>query len=706
MVSVEEGDGLAVSDDDYESDFPIIGDLLESLTPWRTGDLGCVSIRREGDFSVNEEETGMTEDPQVIAEAERIRAEEEAANEAKLAKSRASLALIQLIQSAIERREALLRQMGEEPGLPASQAGGNSARTPVSRLALERHVDQALAREDLESVDLAAARLDMSELLPRAAADPRYSAAAGKAAGAAALADASTGKGTYIDEPESVYSYYDDYDGASHYTCARNERKAISCSPCFDLSLVQLSGLHHSTRNLPMGTRFLRRYESYDAGRDRDKYDEYADYYDDDDAPPRIAPLPLRAPSAIAPCAYASATAANRPSCAPGLACDSTRASSTEEKRPNCVSSSACDSSRRSSTVSLLADQPRASLRAEPPASEPRPATPPVVATAADSLMPMRMSTGAAPAVSANPNDDYYYSEDEYYSEEVSAGAGALPRPAAEQAQARKHLSLQESQQATQQATQTAQQMAGQADHTAARLLSVSTQGDGPLPLAAPSMWDVWAQERAQHMATQRAQYLTKAAGLRGSIRLPSVASTEDFLNQCVLGMREGAGAVLLNDPSGREPIAVHLELSPPPEAGLKLVWSPIDGKPDGYIRTLDIQQVLYCPEAPTQHQLQYPLHTRFVVMTSDARLEFSMPEALELQFFVCGLRHLANQPVARERFLWQRAAALHEDGLRAASFDERLLGGAGGEVGGDSLSSFLSKQRLALEGLAGGARS
>ena len=94
MVSVEEGDGLAVSDDDYESDFPIIGDLLESLTPWRTGDLGCVSIRREGDFSVNEEETGMTEDPQVIAEAERIRAEEEAANEAKLAKSRASLALI------------------------------------------------------------------------------------------------------------------------------------------------------------------------------------------------------------------------------------------------------------------------------------------------------------------------------------------------------------------------------------------------------------------------------------------------------------------------------------------------------------------------------------------------------------------------------------------------------------------------------------
>ena len=101
----------------------------------------------------------------MIAEAERIRAEEEAANEAKLAKSRASLALIQLIQSAIERREALLRQMGEEPGLPASQAGGNSARTPVSRLALERHVDQALAREDLESVDLAAARLDMSELL-------------------------------------------------------------------------------------------------------------------------------------------------------------------------------------------------------------------------------------------------------------------------------------------------------------------------------------------------------------------------------------------------------------------------------------------------------------------------------------------------------------------------------------------------------------
>ena len=54
--------------------------------------------------------------------------------------------------------------------MPTAAAGG----TPIGRLALEDFTDQALAREELAPVDLAAARVDMSELLPRNAFDPGY----------------------------------------------------------------------------------------------------------------------------------------------------------------------------------------------------------------------------------------------------------------------------------------------------------------------------------------------------------------------------------------------------------------------------------------------------------------------------------------------------------------------------------------------------
>ena len=213
--------------EDEDGGIPVIDDLMESLTPWRTGDLGCLSIRRAGEFSSSEGETGKTTDPHILAEAERQRAADERAAEEKAHRSRASLVLIQLIQSAIERREALLREMGEEPGLPAGrnvqavQHRGNGA--AVGRLALEPYTDQALAREDLDSVDLNAARVDMSELLPRPAAEHRGPATAtARAASAAQGAGLGTGHllldGT--DGDASVYSYYDDADGDnhSHYT--------------------------------------------------------------------------------------------------------------------------------------------------------------------------------------------------------------------------------------------------------------------------------------------------------------------------------------------------------------------------------------------------------------------------------------------------------------------------------------------------------
>ena len=215
----------AMEDDD--GGIPVIDDMMEALTPWRTGDLGCVSIRRAGEFSASEGETGKTTDPHVLAEAERKRVADERAAEEKAYRSRASLVLIQLIQAAIERRESLLREMGEEPGLPAGrnvkavQHRGNSA--SVGRLALEPYTDQALAREDLDSVDLNTARVDMSELLPRPAAEHRGAGAA-TARAAAAAAGAGVGTGALLESADgdaSVYSYYDDPDGDSnsHYTC-------------------------------------------------------------------------------------------------------------------------------------------------------------------------------------------------------------------------------------------------------------------------------------------------------------------------------------------------------------------------------------------------------------------------------------------------------------------------------------------------------
>ena len=130
----------------------IFDDLADSLAPWRTADLGCIAVRKvatEQPLTADEfESTGPTS----LAEREEAakKAREEAARQER---GRSSLALIQLIQAAIERRETLLRDLGEGAGTPAEQAGAAPAgaaagTTPVGRLALEEFPDQALAREE------------------------------------------------------------------------------------------------------------------------------------------------------------------------------------------------------------------------------------------------------------------------------------------------------------------------------------------------------------------------------------------------------------------------------------------------------------------------------------------------------------------------------------------------------------------------------
>ena len=100
----------------------IFDDLADSLAPWRTADLGCIAVRKvatEQPLTADEfESTGPTS----LAEREEAakKAREEAARQER---GRSSLALIQLIQAAIERRETLLRDLGEGAGTPAEQAG-------------------------------------------------------------------------------------------------------------------------------------------------------------------------------------------------------------------------------------------------------------------------------------------------------------------------------------------------------------------------------------------------------------------------------------------------------------------------------------------------------------------------------------------------------------------------------------------------------
>ena len=242
-----------------------LDDLADSLAPWRTADLGCIAVRKVSQGGVLHDDTGPTSLAAREEAARRAQEEQE-----KQSRGRGSLALIQLIQTAIERREKLLRELGESIGTPAdhmtavgadkAQAAANARgapiSTPIGRLALEDFPDQALAREELAPVDLAAARVDMSELLPRNAFDPDYANATTSHAQRSAAsmgsflgmrpADQAPGGGassysyyTYDDAPGGYsgeeyggggdqYSYY---DGAAQKADGGEASSNYSCAP-------------------------------------------------------------------------------------------------------------------------------------------------------------------------------------------------------------------------------------------------------------------------------------------------------------------------------------------------------------------------------------------------------------------------------------------------------------------------------------------
>jgi hypothetical protein len=186
-------------------------DLADSLSPWRTADLGCVALRSScGD------ETGRT---LTAAEQQHLR-EKKAAEDAKAESMQQSVELIEMIQAAIGRREAMLRAMGEDPGLPGDggpqveAALAAARRAHIGRLALEELTDQALAREELAPADLIAARVDMSELLPQRATDVRYAQTTEAAIARGISLSSLTGapRGAPVEASNASSSYYDGSD--------------------------------------------------------------------------------------------------------------------------------------------------------------------------------------------------------------------------------------------------------------------------------------------------------------------------------------------------------------------------------------------------------------------------------------------------------------------------------------------------------------
>ena len=138
--------------------FPFLSDLADSFDPLATGDLGCVSVRyvradgtgEPTGETLSERRVPIGATGRLPARAKKKKSPEVAAAE------RRSLALIQLMQAAIAKRENALLKRSDS----ARDVAG------IGRLALLNYGDQDLAREDIEETDLDTARVDMTELLP------------------------------------------------------------------------------------------------------------------------------------------------------------------------------------------------------------------------------------------------------------------------------------------------------------------------------------------------------------------------------------------------------------------------------------------------------------------------------------------------------------------------------------------------------------
>jgi len=135
-------------------------DIADAFHPVATGDFGSffsvLGVAKQSKSTTDAFDAGLN--------AQALEGEPVQKSERRIAEEKRSLALIELLQKAIERREAALNELHDEPGVPAAQVYG--AGTPINRLSLEANTDEALAREVLGFVDMEGERVDMTDLLP------------------------------------------------------------------------------------------------------------------------------------------------------------------------------------------------------------------------------------------------------------------------------------------------------------------------------------------------------------------------------------------------------------------------------------------------------------------------------------------------------------------------------------------------------------
>uniref|UniRef100_A0A7S2BSV4 Uncharacterized protein n=1 Tax=Haptolina brevifila TaxID=156173 RepID=A0A7S2BSV4_9EUKA len=202
----------------------LLSDLSDSLTPLRTGDYGMFEFRW-----CNEEEFESELVPWKAGAAERNDAAE--LKDAELARMMKpgstpemlqSAELIEQIQAAITCREAALRNPQTSDTMqgmlkdtftkPGKKVLGPGHTQILGRLALEPFADQELAKENMEDVDLANARIDMTDLLPPdILGDPLSQRHISRLHGTR-QASASAELVVPDDEDLSSYSYYSDYE--------------------------------------------------------------------------------------------------------------------------------------------------------------------------------------------------------------------------------------------------------------------------------------------------------------------------------------------------------------------------------------------------------------------------------------------------------------------------------------------------------------
>lgn len=438
-------------------------DLADSLSPWRTADLGCVAVRkvpkdlRNGIPSIGEE-TGPTS--AAARQALALKAQQDAERQLKC---KSSLALIQLIQAAIERRETLLAQMGESIGTPVDAARA-LAQMSIGRLALEDYTDQALAREELAPVDLAAARVDMSELLPRKAYDPGYAHATAAHAQRSAASMGSflgmrpTGSANgdsysyygYDDAPEGYgsYGYYDaaqkpESDGYEYYT-DEEARAAATAAELNTMSAASVTAMALSAGKPEAAAR-----KQGSGGGDLYEYDYYDDTAAADKGSGAAAAMGVGSAALAQGSGSATAPAATAPLGKSTLAA----------VQPQAVSASAVQG-----------------------------------CSAANAGVASASTPIAGAAMAPKPEDDEY----EYYSDEDGVPASAAMAAA----------------------TAAATVVAADASYEYYEP-EVATD-------PSRALWNTWAEERARHIKTQRGEYQKRHTANLASTKANEVAEEHD----------------------------------------------------------------------------------------------------------------------------------------------------------------------------------